>query len=315
MKLQQLEILVAAVECGTLTKAASQLFLAQPVLSLSIKDFEQELGVTLLQRGATGVEPTPVGIEVYHHAKKVLSLLEETQNISAELEHRIPAVCFTSTFFVGYLLLIETYASLQKKGIDCRHYDFSTRENRMSVKQLLHAIEQGHLSFAVMGFDNYRAQAEVRALENRGFHAEYLGIDPVYLIAREGHPLAKGEVSLPSLRHYPYAVYENDLNDYIQSAYGKEYCQKKCVCIENIIGLRNYLLQTDAISALTKAELIHGNATNQGEFQVLQASKIQWHRQLYCVRLKGEQSHLEQQFLQELLSVTPQWISNDDIKI
>ena len=61
MKLQQLEIFVTTIECGTLTKAAEKLFLAQPVLSLSIKELESELGVFLLNRSNTGIAPTPVG--------------------------------------------------------------------------------------------------------------------------------------------------------------------------------------------------------------------------------------------------------------
>lgn len=313
MKLQQLEILVAAVECGTLTKAASQLFLAQPVLSLSIKDLEQELGVALLQRSAAGVDPTPVGMEVYHHAKKVLALLEETKNISAESEHRIPSVCFASNFFVGYLLLLETYQTLQSKGVDCRHYDFTLSENRMNTKQLLHAIEQGSLAFAVMGFPSYSAQRELHALEKRGFQAEFLGCDPVHLLTRMDHPLARREVSLPSLRNYPYGVYENDINDYIRSTFGKEYCQEKSIAIENIIGLRNYLLQTDAISAITQAELRHNSMTSEGDLQVLRAPQIQWHRRLYCVRIQGDPTPLEQQFMDALFAEAPQWIAGEDI--
>jgi DNA-binding transcriptional LysR family regulator len=61
IKLRQLEILFAVVECGTMGKAAEQLALSQPVISKAIADLEHTVGARLLDRGPQGAEPTSYG--------------------------------------------------------------------------------------------------------------------------------------------------------------------------------------------------------------------------------------------------------------
>jgi DNA-binding transcriptional LysR family regulator len=61
LKLRQLEILSAVVECGTMGKAAQRVAVSQPVVSKTIADLEQTLGVRLLDRSARGIEATPYG--------------------------------------------------------------------------------------------------------------------------------------------------------------------------------------------------------------------------------------------------------------
>jgi len=61
LKLRDLHILLAVAQCGSMTKAASQLSVSNPVISKAIADMEHTLGVRLLDRGPHGVEPTIYG--------------------------------------------------------------------------------------------------------------------------------------------------------------------------------------------------------------------------------------------------------------
>src|SRR5258706_9209047 len=61
MNLRQLHYLVAIAEEGSFTRAAEQLFVAQPSLSQQIKSLEHELGGPLLERVPTGVRLTAAG--------------------------------------------------------------------------------------------------------------------------------------------------------------------------------------------------------------------------------------------------------------
>src|SRR5882757_2571608 len=61
LKLRQLEILAAVLDCGTMGKAAERLAISQPVISKAIVDLERTLGVRLLDRSARGVEATAYG--------------------------------------------------------------------------------------------------------------------------------------------------------------------------------------------------------------------------------------------------------------
>jgi DNA-binding transcriptional LysR family regulator len=61
MELRRLRYFVAAVEEGSLQRAAGRMHVAQPALSRRIRDLEDSLGCQLLERGVTGVTPTEAG--------------------------------------------------------------------------------------------------------------------------------------------------------------------------------------------------------------------------------------------------------------
>ncbi len=75
MEVRQLEHLVAAIDTGTLRGAAEACHISQPGLSMSLKRLEDFLGVSLLERGPRGVQPTPFGDALYRHAKIVVAHL------------------------------------------------------------------------------------------------------------------------------------------------------------------------------------------------------------------------------------------------
>jgi DNA-binding transcriptional LysR family regulator len=61
IKLRQLNVFIAVVECGSMAKAAEHLAISQPVISKMIASLEQTLGLPLLERSRLGVEPTLYG--------------------------------------------------------------------------------------------------------------------------------------------------------------------------------------------------------------------------------------------------------------
>lgn len=58
LKLRELQVLSAVVECGSMVKAASQLGMSQPAVSAAVANLEAALGVRLLDRSPRGIEPT-----------------------------------------------------------------------------------------------------------------------------------------------------------------------------------------------------------------------------------------------------------------
>jgi DNA-binding transcriptional LysR family regulator len=61
VRLRDLHILLAVVQCGSMAKAARQLDVSQPAVSEAIAGLEHVLNVRLLDRGRRGVEPTVYG--------------------------------------------------------------------------------------------------------------------------------------------------------------------------------------------------------------------------------------------------------------
>src|SRR5437868_10622271 len=58
MKLHDLQVLMAVVQAGSMSKAAALLNTTQPAISRSIAELERTIGVRLLDRNPQGVEPT-----------------------------------------------------------------------------------------------------------------------------------------------------------------------------------------------------------------------------------------------------------------
>lgn len=77
MDLRQLRYFSKVVESGSFSKAANQLHVAQPALSQHVRHMEEELGVTLLHRGAQGIQPTEAGDRLFKRAKRILAEFAE----------------------------------------------------------------------------------------------------------------------------------------------------------------------------------------------------------------------------------------------
>jgi LysR family nitrogen assimilation transcriptional regulator len=84
MELRQLRYFVRIVELGSLTRAAADLFIAQPALSQQVAALEGEFNVRLLSRSVRGVTPTDAGLVFYRHAQSILRLMER---LRADVQH------------------------------------------------------------------------------------------------------------------------------------------------------------------------------------------------------------------------------------
>jgi LysR family transcriptional regulator, nitrogen assimilation regulatory protein len=81
MKLRQLRYFAKIVECGSFSRAAAEVHIAQPALSQQVAELEQNLGVTLLHRTARGVRPTPAGQALYTETLEILRHVERLPGI------------------------------------------------------------------------------------------------------------------------------------------------------------------------------------------------------------------------------------------
>ena len=79
MTLNELRYVVAVAQTQHFSKAAEACHVSQPSLSIAVKKFEEELGITIFQRGKRQVEITPEGEAVVQQAQKII---EETQKLN-----------------------------------------------------------------------------------------------------------------------------------------------------------------------------------------------------------------------------------------
>ncbi|MCY1224310.1 HTH-type transcriptional regulator CynR [compost metagenome] len=84
MEFRQLKYFVRIVELGSVSRAAADLYTAQPALSQQIAKLEDELGVKLLARSARGVVATDAGEVFYRHAR---AMLRQAELMKKDVQH------------------------------------------------------------------------------------------------------------------------------------------------------------------------------------------------------------------------------------
>lgn len=82
--LTDLKLFLHVVEAGSITAGAERMHLAVAAASTRIRNMELELGTALLNRERQGVQPTPAGRTLVHHARLLLQQAERMRGDLAE---------------------------------------------------------------------------------------------------------------------------------------------------------------------------------------------------------------------------------------
>jgi LysR family tcuABC transcriptional regulator len=77
--LRQIQAVIAVCEEGSFTRAAEREHATQSGISQHVSAVERALGVTLFDRSATGVRPTPAGLRYYRRCVDAVGMLENAE--------------------------------------------------------------------------------------------------------------------------------------------------------------------------------------------------------------------------------------------
>ncbi|MCG9679079.1 LysR family transcriptional regulator [Vibrio sp. Isolate23] len=177
MDSRHLKHFVSVAEHGHFTMAAKALHIAQPALSISIKKFEQQLGVELFRREERQITLTDEGKVLYEHAKRVLQQIDDAKLAIDEMrglekgEVRLGAPSMMgSYFFPQVLMAFKThYPNLKLTLIDA---------GARSIRKML---LNGELDIGVIDDENVPDDLETDHL---------LNVEMVAVVGPE-HPLAE----------------------------------------------------------------------------------------------------------------------------
>ncbi|MFZ5643353.1 MAG: selenium metabolism-associated LysR family transcriptional regulator [Bacillota bacterium] len=80
MNIRHLETFLLVAELKSFTAAARKLYMSQPAVSFQMKSLEEDLQVTLFQRGDKRLSLTPAGKLIYPEAKKIVARYEKIRS-------------------------------------------------------------------------------------------------------------------------------------------------------------------------------------------------------------------------------------------
>lgn len=138
MDLRQLRYFVAVARERNFTRAAETLHIAQPPLSRQIKQLEDELGVTLIERGSRPVRLTEGGRLLYEQAVRALDHMDEIHAIMRRLrEAEIPrfSIGFVASTLYGKLPEVIRRYRAARPRVELTLLELTTLEQIAALKE------------------------------------------------------------------------------------------------------------------------------------------------------------------------------------
>lgn len=120
MNVMHMKYAVEIANTKSISKAAENLYMGQPNLSRAIKELEESLGITIFKRTTKGISVTPEGEEFLQYAKRIISQVEEVEEIYRNGKSKkqrfsvcVPRASYISDAFAEFAKNIDTSVSAE----------------------------------------------------------------------------------------------------------------------------------------------------------------------------------------------------------
>src|SRR5262245_58909382 len=156
----ELRAFCAAVDLGSLGRAARLLRLSQPALSKRLRTLEALAGATLLERSPRGVTPTPAGTRLYLEARKLLAQADAVEELMAGLSDEDAPIRLAASHTIAEFVLPEPLVAFERRGD--RHLSVElVVGNSILVREL---VLEGRAEFGIAAVHDGESTAPLRAL-------------------------------------------------------------------------------------------------------------------------------------------------------
>ena len=192
--LRQLKVFERVARRLSFTRAAEELYLTQPAVSMQIKQFEESIGLPLFERLGRRIYLTRAGEELYQLSRAISEQLDEAELLIEELKGteggRLVVAVASTVHYFGIRLLAEFARRYPKVRISFKV------TNR---KGLMQQLEDNEADIVLMG----------QPPDDQDLSFEPFLENPLVLIAPAEHPLAgKQGIPLNELQHENFIMRE-----------------------------------------------------------------------------------------------------------
>lgn len=305
MNMQLIQYALEINRCGSINKAAKNLYISQPALSRAVRELEEEIGFPIFSRTPTGVRTTHQGREFLMRAEKL-----NEQYIALQEQYydkRKPHILSLSVASIRYAVIERAFTNVYNRHND---YDFQnlciSEEN---IEEVLQHVYDGlySLGFLVVSSD-WREHWKQRA-EQYNLNWISLHIQPSFIQVGKHHPLAqKQSVCLKELEEFPHATMaQNDVSSILSCSSIRGYdskIAKKRIVVNDKSMMYEVLTHTNAYYIGVNLEHL---SPHNGEIRYLPISDTEI--TLECILLYLRQhslSSIEQEFIHEVKSLLKQ---------
>ncbi len=193
VNLELYRVFYTVAKCGSLTRAAEELYISQPAVSQSIKQLENQLGVPLFDRRHRGMELSAQGGKViFAEVERALELLQQAENRLAETQSSA-----VGTIRVGASDTIFEYF-LADKIVEF-HETFPAVKIELMADFTPDTIEKLKANRCDVAFVNLPIEVD----EELELEGNCMRLNDVFIAGEKFKELAQDVVSISELKKYP----------------------------------------------------------------------------------------------------------------
>lgn len=201
MDINRLNEFLVLANCLNYSKAASQLYLTQPVLSRHIHDLEHQVGAPLLIRNTHKAELTQIGKLFAEEAEQIIN----TYNKSME-RIRTATAAVNGVLNIGFLeAAVKPFLKNFIVEFSKEHPQISLELQSYDLEELLIAFNEGYLdiAFATHVDDSYFP----------GLMSRHILRDKLYVVINNAHHLSmQKSISIQALSEQPVIMLSKEKN-------------------------------------------------------------------------------------------------------
>jgi DNA-binding transcriptional LysR family regulator len=198
----------------SITKAAENLFMAQPNLSKAVRELENELGFTVFERNSRGVVPTEKGLAFLASARKILGEMGNIKRLTDEenpgrqsFSVSIPRASYIAEGFTRFIRDLDAGGEI----------DVNIQET--SSVQTVGNVVENRFNLGIIRYQGVYENYFLDFLEGKDLNHEQLWEFAYLVLMPKAHPLAAAaEISFCDLKPYIEIVHRDTVVPYINAA-------------------------------------------------------------------------------------------------
>lgn len=198
MNILYLKYATEVAKSGSISKAAENLFVAQPNVSRAVKELEGSLGITIFDRTPKGMVLTPDGERLIGYAEKILTELDELEEIFRDGETKkkkfsisVPRASYISYAFSAFSAQLPSDAPLEifYQETDSRH--------------VIGSVVNSDFKLGIIRYAEQHDRYFKDLLTEKGLVGEFVTEFHYRLLMNKTHPLAEKErITMSDLEPY-----------------------------------------------------------------------------------------------------------------
>ena len=204
MDIQHLIYALEVRNCGSISKAAQKLFMAQPNLSNAIKELEQETNTILFKRTSRGIETTKEGDEFLRHAGEIITQFQALDRMYVkQASHLIKASITTMRSSIICERLIQYINQMNERGFSLRiHFREATND------EVIDDVNTGRATIGILRANTSSYDYFCYLAKSNQCQVQPIPSDRYTVLMSRNHPLAgEAELTLDMLRPYTEVIH------------------------------------------------------------------------------------------------------------